>query len=391
MTDLTVNIARRIKKHVWGQKHSFYANCAPGLEDLCAQELGEMGIEDLALSRGGLAFQGRLDLAYAIHLHSRLINRLLLRLKDFRIHNLKDFTTKLKAIPWELYLPANPFLRLQVDMGQSHLQHSAQLEEVLGAAINQRLAAFNPGAAVFSAQAALKVFLRTHQGRCTVSLDLSGQLMHKRGYRLNGGLAPLRETLAAALLRFCGWRGHSPLLDPMCGSGTLILEAAQIALNMAPGQIRDFSINHLPCHRQATWQHMLRKTRALSRQHVPAPILARDKSPLKIAWNNAKALNSELPAQIDWQQGDFFEYPRPDTPPGLMVINPPYGVRLGSVRQGRALMEKLARRFKEHYAHWSLGIILYRPEWRNFFTGYGMRATIVSHGGLKITMLHLKA
>lgn len=378
---IAANLERRIKRQ-WGAEHDFFAVCQPGLERLCAEEMAGLGIEPTAMEHGGLSFSGRLDLVYRLHLHSRLLSRVLLRLKDFRIRNLADFSRKLSALAWEVFLPPGARLKIHSDLGHSHLQHGPTLESHLLRAITERLQSFGLVLPTADDKADIRILLRTQQGRCTVSLDLTGQHLHKRGYRKQPGRAPLRETLAAAFLHYCQYDGSCQLLDPMCGSGTIALEAAQIALKLAPGRAREFVINRLPCHRPATWRHMLKQAQDEAANSLAMPVIARDKASLNLARINA----GDLAQYITWQQADFWQVPAP-IPPGLMLMNPPYGVRLGSVRQGAALSKQLGKHIKSNYAGWRIGILLYRPEWARHFKLADSKSLVLSHGGLKLTML----
>ena len=381
------NLARRIKRIAWAQPHDFFAICSPGLEALCQREMVDLGILDAKVEHGGLHFSARLDAAYVLHLHSRLLSRLLLRLKRFRVRNLTDFIAKLNSIPWEVFIADNVAIRLQSDLSaHSHLRHTPTLEKHLMEAINRRLQSFGLPSARFDQQGEQRLLLRIEESHCVVSLDLSGQHLHKRGYRLNPGRAPLRETLAAGLLAFCGYKGQLPLLDPMCGSGTIPLEAVQIALHMAPGLKRDFSLNHLPCHREATWQHLCKRTKGEEIGILPQPIFGRDQANLNHARQNARVL--EVEDKIAWEKADFWQTAAPVGAPGLLVVNPPYGVRLGSVRQGADLSRRLARHLLQNYPGWQVGVVLYRPEWRQYFKLHNMRSMVVGHGGLKLTWLY---
>lgn len=383
--NLPQNLGRRIKRLAWGREHDFFAVCAPGLEELCAHELAGLGVGPCQMERGGLAFSGRLNLAYELHLHSRLLSRVLLRLKNFRIRNLPDFINKLESIPWEIYLSSQAVIRIKSDLGQTHLQHAPSLEKHLRAAIGNSFCKHGLDAPEFGPDGQVRILLRTHDSRCTISLDLTGPHLHKRGYRKFTGPAPLRETLAAGLLAWCGYQGQLPFLDPMCGAATLPLEAAQIALRMAPGMNRSFSLNLLPCHRPATWRHMLQQAENEKLRALPNPIIAQDKASLALARQNARGLLLE--DLLSWHRADFWHSP-PPVNSGLLLINPPYGVRLGSVRKAAELTRRLAAHIAANYRGWQVGLLLYRPEWGAFFKFDNSKSMVISHGGLRLTMLY---
>jgi putative N6-adenine-specific DNA methylase len=382
------NLARRIKRLVWSRSHAFFAVCPPGLEEMTQKELASLGVDSTPEYPGGLNFRARLETAYRLHLHSRLPGRLWLRLAEFHLRGPASFRRTLANLPWELFIPGGAFLRLQIEAGPD--LHSGQLARDTLQGLNQRLESLHLAPGQIDAQAALRIMLRTRAGRCQLSLDLSGPPLYRRGYKLNPGPAPLRENLAAALLCLCAYDGSRPLLDPMSGSGSLALEAAQIALGLPPGGQRGFAVNDLPCHREAAWRYARTQALSAAAAILPAPIFVRDKASLALAKENARILGAnfqlDLSGQLDWREEDFFTAPAP-AETGVVVINPPYGVRLSSVRQAGRTSQRLARYLSRHYPGWRLGIVLYRPEWEKYFFLKDTHQLTVSHGGLKVTML----
>jgi putative N6-adenine-specific DNA methylase len=391
-SELSKARARRIKRLAWSGPHQFLAVCQPGLENLCARELNALGVEEFSLinggAAGGVAFSARLDMIYKLHLHSRLTGRFWLRLKEFRVRNLNDFKTKLEAIAWDVFLPLEAIVKLEASLGRSHLRHSQALLAHLREAIDGQRQAHGLQPARYEQNSPLRIFLRTQEGQCSVSLDLSGPNLHKRGYRLLTGKAPLRETAAAALLAFCGYDGQTPFLDPMCGSGVLPLEAAQIARRCPPGLDRQFNLNSLPCHRPAAWQHWRALALAAVLPALPQPVWGHDRAAMDMARQNAKNYEQlrQMELGIQWRQADFWTTP-PPAAGGLLAINPPYGVRLGSVRQAKALVMRLGARLRNNFRSWQVGVLLYRPEWQNFFQLTHKKTQTVTWGGLRLTML----
>jgi putative N6-adenine-specific DNA methylase len=380
--------ARRIKRLAWSRPHQFLAVCQPGLESLCARELSALGVGEFSPINGGVAFSAPLEMIYKLHLHSRLAGRFWLRLKQFRVRNLDDFKSKLGAIAWDVFLPQDAAVKLEASLGQSHLRHSQALLAHLRTAIDSQRQAHGLQPVSYTQESPLRVFLRTQKGQCSVSLDLSGPHLHKRGYRLFTGKAPLRETVAAALLAFCGYNGQTPFLDPMCGSGVLALEAAQIARRCPPGLDRQFNLNSLPCHRPAAWEYLRSQALAAILPALPQPVWGQDRAAMDMARRNSQIYEQlrQMELGVQWRQADFWSAP-PPAARGLLAINPPYGVRLGSVRQAKTLALRLGAHLRKNFCAWQVGVLLYRPEWQNFFRLARPQTQSVAWGGLRLTML----
>ncbi len=384
------NLERRVKRQVWALEHDFFAVTAPGLEELCAAELKALGLTQIEPQPGGVAFRGRWECLYLANLWLRTAGRVLLRLKDFRVHNWSDLPRQAMAVPWEVYLPAGGAVRVQVALRESNLKHSGRVaEEILGAAA-QRLASLGlepPVLAEGATDEALTIMARGAGRRASISLDLTGEHLHRRGYRLDPGQAPLREDLAAALLMLCGYDGQVPLLDPLCGSGTLAIEAGLLARGLAPGLGRAFKVEGLPCHRAPAFAHLQKKAAEKTRAQAPLPIEGRDRSAPALATARANALRAGLGQDLVFAKADFFKADPPAWGPGLVVINPPYGKRLGSVREAEEFAARLGRRLREAYAGWRCGVVLYLPNWAELL---GLKRTsqlVAPHGGLKVTLL----
>ncbi|ADK85337.1 rRNA (guanine-N(2)-)-methyltransferase [Desulfarculus baarsii DSM 2075] len=385
-----VNLQRRVKRHIQAPEHDFFAVTAPGLEDLCAAELANLGAAQTTSLAGGVAFHGRLEAMLQANLWLRTAGRVLMRLADFRVRTWADLTRQAAAVPWELLLPADgSSLDVRVSLHESNLHHAGRVaEEIFWAAAKamERQGLTAPVKALPGQDDALILQVRGVDRRASISLDTSGAHLHKRGYRQATAKAPLRETLAAALLMLCGYDGSRPLLDPMCGAGTLAIEAALMARALPPGLGRDFAFQRLAFHRPAAWAHLQKTAAANALAVPPAPIFAGDrlKSGLELA--QANAARAGVAQSIQWGQADFFERPAPTATAGLVVINPPYGKRLGSVSQAEQIVRRIGRHLAEHYRGWRCGVVLYLPQWAELLGLEQIASLEVPHGGLKVTM-----
>ncbi|HDI59162.1 MAG TPA: hypothetical protein ENF48_02195 [Desulfobacteraceae bacterium] len=270
MTDATA-LDKRIRRHVIGPPQLFFAATAPGIEPICAAELAAClpGVQPRPM-RGGVSFKARLDDAFRANLMLRTANRVLMRIARFEAAYFSQLEKALAAVPWELYLARETPVVARVATRKSRLHHSGAIAQRLAAAVAERRrnAIFNPLPAPPDRPAEQTIFIRAKHDRFTVSLDTSGELLHKRGLKADVGPAPLRETLAAAILEQVDYTGDAPLLDPMCGGGTFVLEAAMHACRIPVGWHRDFVFTRWPAFRPHRWAH-LRRTLAARRRPAP--------------------------------------------------------------------------------------------------------------------------
>ncbi len=383
-----INLERRVKRHAWAPEHRFFAVTAPGLEPLCAAELKALGLDGITPEPGGVYFSGRLEAAYRANLWLSTAGRVWLRLKDFRVRRWDDLARQAGAVPWEVFIAPGAALNIAVSLRASNLKHSGQAGEVVARAVRRRLESLGlepPAPAAPGDEDAQRLQVRGVERRASLSIDTSGANLHKRGYRAQGGAAPLREDLAAALLRLCGYEGAAPLIDPLCGGGTLAIEAALLARCLPPGGSRRFAFERWPSFRQATWRHLRGQASAQALAALPAPILARDRNPSAVALAQANAARAGVEQGMVIAQGDFFKDPPPPGP-GLLVMNPPYGKRLGSVRQAQALVARLGARLRQAYPGWQVGAVLYRPEWAGLLGLKEQARLSAPFGGLKVTL-----
>jgi putative N6-adenine-specific DNA methylase len=384
------NLARRIKRHAWAPSWNWFAVCAPGLEELLAAELAGLGLEPLPVKPGlgGVGFSGKLEAGYLANLHLRCAGRVLLRVADFRVRTWDDLPRQAGAIAWEVFIPPGAALSIRVTLKDSNLKHSGRVAEEVFKAASQSLqkAGLAPPRLTQAQEPAQVILVRGKDRRCLISLDSSGGHLHKRGYRLDPGQAPLREDLAAALLMLAGYDHNRMLLDPMCGAGTLPIEAAFMARGLPAMVKRSIAMESWPCHREPTWRHLVSKAHERALAAAPAPILGRDLSAVALKTASANALRAGVGHDVRFDKADFFNTPPPPGPPGLLVMNPPYGKRLGSVRQAEAFVQNLAQRLAEAYGGWQAAIVLYLPQWLEGLGLQDARTITAPFGGLKVTL-----
>jgi putative N6-adenine-specific DNA methylase len=385
-------LTKRIKRHVTGRVRTFFAATAPELEKLCFQELTAppLCIKNARAIAGGVEFRGRLADAWLANLHLRTANRVLMRITEFRARGFPELERRLPDIPWELYLPPGAEFDLSVSTSRSRLYHKGAVAERFAAGIRKRFEALAGGLPDPPADPPLqRLFIRAVEDRFTVSIDSSGALLHKRGWKPDVGRAPLRETLAAAALMLGGYDGREPVLDPMAGSGAFSMEAALMASGTPPGLRRDFAFMGWPSYRPRRWGH-LRRTAADATAPPPAapPIHASDRDPEMVASLRTAVETAGLSDYIAVSQRDFFDVRTEDVSggPGLVVLNPPYGIRMGHPAESHALFEAVCDHLGRHFRGWRVAMI---APGRDVARDLPFAATRhpLFHGGLRLALL----
>ena len=317
----------------------FFAPCPRGLETALADELREIArmLDAGALTLaapvpGGVPFNGPWAAALAANLHSRIASRVLLKVAGGKYRDEQDIYALAREQSWERWFDADHTLRVDVTAIKSPLRSLEFTTLRVKDAICDRLRE-QTGArpSVDTATPDVRVFAFVTASECTLYLDTSGEPLFKRGWRLDKGAAPLRENLAAGILRLSGWTPGTPLYDPMCGSGTFLAEAAQIALGIAPGVERRFGFEKLRQYDVAAWQTLkaaaLDAKRAARASGDALPIFGSDISGDMLAKARANLERAGVPA-LSLKQVDARHIVAPCDTPGVIVANPPYGERI---------------------------------------------------------------
>jgi putative N6-adenine-specific DNA methylase len=355
-------LERRIKRRLIGQVQTFFAVTAPGLESLCRRELQALpeALTITGLEKGGVAFSGRLHELYAANLHCRTAHRILMRIGDFRSETFDALVQKTLGIPWELYLPAGCDLDFKVSTHRSRLYHSDAVAERLQQGIQARMALHPPIAAETTAPPHRQcIYARLIRNRCQLSIDSSGANLHKRGIRTSGGKAPLRETLAAAVLLRAGYTGREILCDPMCGSGTFAVEAALMAKKIPPGWHRAFAFEAWPAFRAGRWRHIRRIAEPPETAWRGPAIHASDRQGATLATLRQILTSHGLNDIVRVDRCDFESLAGSQLSPtgGIVVLNPPYGRRLGSRKSAAHAYDRIGRHLKTRFKGWKAAVL----------------------------------
>jgi len=357
----------------------FYAQCPPGLEPALLEELRALGAGGLAAGRGGVEFQGDRALVARANLALRTATRVLLRLDRFPAAHLNELESRARRVPWARYLGQGQPFQLRVSCHASRIYHTGAAEERVARALGAAT-----GGRADKADGAALVLARIDHDRCELSLDTSGAPLHQRGHKLEVGAAPLRETLAAGVLLLAGYDGAQPLLDPMCGSGSFALEAALIALGRAPGLARPFALEGLPGFGPALVEAERERLRAAERPAPRASILAADANAGAVGKARRNLARAGLEGRVQLERRRL-EDQRLPAGPGLVVVNPPYGGRLGRGADLEALHAALGALVRG--TGWRLALLTAREELARA-TGLAFAAVHgpLHHGGLKVRL-----
>ena len=348
-----------------------FAIAAPGLESIVAAELAALGITaTIPPDGGGASWHGGPGSIALANLWLRTASRVVVRVAEFKARTFFELERQARRVPWETYLHRGAAVSFRVTCRKSRLYHSDAVAQRMLSAAERALGAVPalaadddadedaPGrdAGPVAGVPPQRFIVRLVHDVCTVSVDSSGDLLHRRGYRQAVAKAPLRETLAAAMLMASGWTGDTALVDPLCGSGTIPIEAALIARRLPPGLNRSFAFFHWPGHHPARWTLLVERAMAHALTRSPVKIAGSDRDAGAIAAAVANAERAGVAADIDFTVRPVSAAERvADT--GSLVCNPPYGVRTGDPDRLRNLYARLGRVARASFGGWSIAML----------------------------------
>ena len=331
----------------------FFATCARGIEPVLADELRALDAAEVAAGRGGVQFQGDRALLYKANLWLRTAIRVLQPILEATVTSPDELYDAVRSIDWTQYLTPEHTLAVDCNVRDSRITHSKYAAlRTKDAICDQFLDRSGRRPSVNVEEPMVGLNLHIYRDQATLSLESSGESLHKRGYRPILTRAPLNEALAAALVLLTGWRGECPFADPLCGSGTLPIEAAWIALKRPPGLTRKrFGFQGWMDYDVELWTSLRDEARRGVLRQLPAPVLASDvrSDAVSFAINNARAAGIGHLLRIS--KSDVRQF-QPSGPPGVLVCNPPYGERIGEEKELRWLYRTLGEIFSERRQGW---------------------------------------
>lgn len=384
-------------------RFDLFAACAPGFESITAAELFSLGIANPKAVPGGVEFRGYLSHVYKINLWSRTAERILVRLDSFQAITFKELRDKTKQIEWEKFLRPGDRLSIRATCKKSRLIHSDAVAERVQLAIADRLGAAQK---ILAEQESSKfarsprprgrvteppllkddstqtIIVRIVDDECTISLDSSGELLHFRGYRLATAKAPLRETLAASMILASNWKTDQPLIDPFCGSGTIPIEAALIARNIAPGLHRSFAFERWPKFDRSAWHKLITQATESILPQAPSIIRGSDRDAGAIEASRSNAERAGVLEQIEFKQQAISDIQSIDR--ASIVSNLPYGQRLAADKDLRNLYAQFGKVLREKFSGGHVAILAGDVQLeKNVGVNFG-DAIRINNGGLNV-------
>jgi len=365
-----------------------FAVCTPGLESILAQEMRQLGLFNhpstaTANITGGVSFEGNLESIYRSNLWLRTANRILVRLGDFNAKTFSELNKKTARLQWDQFLKLGQPIEIKVTCHKSRLYHQGAVAERVAGAISDQLgkaASVQKSDQIGETQ---MIYVRIVHDHCTISIDSSGKLLHRRGYRLATAKAPLRETLAAGMLYASDWDPASALIDPFCGSGTIPIEAALIAQNIPPGYLRDFSFMKWKIFDPELWKKLLEESKNQVNEK-PMVILASDRDAGAIAIAKANAERAGVAADMEFSHRALSAIEPRGT--GVIVTNPPYGHRVSSNKDLRNLYAQLGNVMRAKCPGWHIALLCNDQKLINY-TGLNLKSDMtLENGGIKVKL-----
>lgn len=331
---------------------SFFSPCPRGLEPMLAEELTALGARDVEATHGGVGFSGDWQTCYRANLESRLATRVMWRLAQGRYQSEEDIYRLAYGATWAKWFTVDDTIRIYVTAKQSPLRSLEFVTlKIKDAVCDHFRTVTGKRPSVDTANPAVRIHAFLTRDRVTLYLDTSGEPLYKRGYKPAAVEAPLKENLAAGILRISGWQPGEALIDPMCGSGTFLIEAAQIALDIAPGLGRNFAFERFRHFDRATWTSVRKAAETRRKSPRPLRIYGSDVVGEQVRRSRVNLQAAGLADCVTLDRVDFLAREAP-AEEGVMVTNPPYGVRIGEAEELAALYPQFGDALKKRWSGW---------------------------------------
>lgn len=366
----------------------FFATAAKGVEEVLADEIRRLGVSEVVLEKGGVRFKGDMATCYRANLWLRTAHRILMPIAEFPCETPQHLYDGVRSVCWQDYLNPDITLAVTCNLRDSKITHSGfaalKTKDAIVDAIRD---SFGRRPDVDTRAPGLLVNVHLVRNYCTISLDTSGISLDKRGYRLDRNEAPLRETLAAAMIELCGWDGSTPLVDPMCGSGTIPVEAALKACRRAPGLTRQsFGFQRWPSFDSLTWSNVLQEAQEQARHSLPVPILGYDLSGRSLELARQNVQRAGVGGLVTFCQAGIGEW-SPPASPGILLCNPPYGVRLGEEEALQSLYKKLGDTLKRSFTGYAAYVLTGNPRLASCIGLKPSRRIVLFNGAIECRLL----
>ena len=323
-------LERRLKRHLIKAPHEFLAVTTPGMEAALEGEIRALpNVTALRRINGGVEFGGPLETVYHAGLRLRTANRVLMRIDSFVAKSYPELYNKARRIPWELYCGFSKTVGIHATARVSRLHHTENIAQAVFDALSEHMGKLGVKVALDKKSEGPRFAVREADDTCTVSIDASGSFLYKRGYREEIAHAPLRESIAAALLMLVEWQKFPVVADPLCGSGTFLIEAACLARNIAPGLMREFAFSAWPSFNAPVWERAKREAVGAQKAKASVRLLASDISSKAVEAAKGNAGRAGVAEDIVFRSGNCLEFNRDGSEgkTGLIISNLPYGKR----------------------------------------------------------------
>jgi len=350
----------------------------PGLEGALRAEVAALGFSNPKQVEGGVTITGGWPEVWRANLELRGATRVLARFASFRAMHLAQLDKRARKLPWATILRADVPVEVEASCRKSKIYHAGAAAQRVATAIREELGA------TIAANAPVRIMARIEDDLVTISVDTSGELLHKRGHKEAVNRAPMRETMAALFLAQCGYSGDEPVLDPMCGSGTFVIEAAEIAAGLQAGRSRTFAFEQLATFDRPAFQAL----RSMApRRATTVRFFGSDRDAGAIEMSKANAERAGVAQLTEFRQLPVGELQRPEGPPGLVIVNPPFGARLGEGTSLGPLYRSLGSVLRERFSGWRVGLITTEVGLARATTlPFLPNSAPVLHGGLRVTL-----
>jgi 23S rRNA (guanine2445-N2)-methyltransferase len=372
------------------QVQSCFATCQRGLEKLLAAELSGLGADEAEVTAGGVGFKGDWPLVYRANMHSRLATRILLRVTTGKYTSEEDIYRGTLAVYWERWFDASRTIAVKVVAQNSPLKSLNFVTLKIKDAICDRFreeTGQRPSVQTVEPDIRVRAFLT--RDRFTLYLDTSGEALHKRGLRKQAGLAPINENLAAGILKLSGWEPGQVLFDPMCGSGTFLMEAALMSLNRAPGLGRNFAFEKFSRLDAGAWNQIREQAKRDCKPIAQLPIYGSDVLGHSLRDADANLKAAGLREAVTLSKADILDI-EAVAETGVMVMNPPYGVRLGDEAELAEMYPKLGDVLKQRFPGWRIYIISADPNLPRLMRLDASKKTPLFNGALECRLYEYK-
>jgi putative N6-adenine-specific DNA methylase len=381
-------LERRLKRHLLKETQEYFAVCAVGFEDVLEQELLGIGVQDsgsgqntkplLYKESGGITFTAPLETLYHANLQLRTAHRILLRVDEFLAQSYPMLFNKVEKVPWELYLGFGKTYSIQVSAKESRLHQHKNIAKTIRDGISEYMQTLGLSPQLKD-DALIEIHARFFQDRCTLSVNTSGEHLHKRGYRQLVSEAPIRETLAANILQTVDVQNFETIIDPMCGSGTFLIEAALLLKNIAPGLQRVFALEQLPFF-QASKRERFKREAVEQQKETSVKLLGFDIDGKNIKIAKANAAKAGVAEFISFEVADAKTLNASPQGKSLIVCNVPYGERLES-----DILQPFANNLQKNFKGYSFAFVTKEMNWLKPFTLQTNKR--FQNGGLNVSLV----